>query len=66
MTIGQRIRHFREKAGMTQADLADKLGVTHGAISLIESDKRGVTLENLDKIIKALDVKFTDILPEYK
>jgi transcriptional regulator with XRE-family HTH domain len=66
MTIGERIRHYREQAGMTQDDLAEVLGITHSAISLIENDKRGVSLDNLYKIIQALDIKFTDILPEYK
>jgi transcriptional regulator with XRE-family HTH domain len=66
MTIGQRIRHYREQRNLTQQQLADMIGVSNSEISLLESDKRRLTLENLDKIIKALDVKFTDILPEYK
>ena len=66
MTIGQRIKYYREQAGMTQEQLANILGVTSGAISHIENDKRRITLDKLDAIIQALGCKFTDILPEYK
>jgi len=66
MTIGQNIKKHRELAGLTQEQLADKLGITHSAVSLIENDKRRITLDKLDSIIQALGCKFTDILPEYK
>lgn len=66
MTIGERIKYFREQAGMTQEQLGDMIGCSNSEISLLEADKRRLTLENLDKIIKALNIKFTDILPEYK
>ena len=66
MTIGQRIKKYREKAGMTQEELAEAINVTNGAISLYESDKRGVSLDKLDAIIQALGCRFTDILPKYE
>ena len=64
MTIGERIRQYREQAGMTQADLAEKIGVTNSSISLIESDKRGITVDKLNKICDALNVKITQILEQ--
>jgi len=66
MTIGTRIKKYREEAGMTQEELGKRLGITNSAISLIEADKRRLSLANLDKIIKALDIDFTDIIVEYK
>jgi transcriptional regulator with XRE-family HTH domain len=62
MTVGERIKSYREKVGMTQQDLADQIGLTNSAISLIESDKRGVTVEKLRKICDALDVTIADIV----
>ena len=64
MTIGERIRQYREDAGMTQADLAEKVGVTHSSISLIENDLRGITVDKLRLICDALGVTITDILEQ--
>jgi y4mF family transcriptional regulator len=66
MTIGQRIKKYREEKGMTQEQLALEIGVTQAYISQLENDKRRITLDKLDAIIQALGCKFTDILPEYK
>jgi transcriptional regulator with XRE-family HTH domain len=64
MTIGERIRHYRELVEMTQDQLAERLGVTASAISLIESDKRGINLEKLYKICDALGITIADIINE--
>lgn len=37
MTIGERIKYFREQAGMTQQELAEKAGVSYQAISKYEN-----------------------------
>lgn len=62
MTIGENIKRLREQAGMTQEDLGEILGITHSAVSLIESDKRGITVEKVQKIAKALGVTIYEIL----
>lgn len=38
MTLGQRIYEFRKRAGITQEELADRLGVSRQAVSKWESD----------------------------
>lgn len=54
-TIGQRIKYAREKASLTQSELATKLGYTSPtAISLIEADERSVKVETLEKIANIL------------
>lgn len=54
-TIGKRIKLAREKAGLTQSELAIKLGyTTPTAVSLIEDDKRSVKVETLQKIADEL------------
>ena len=46
----------RKAAGLTQQQLADAVGLTQPAISLIESDRRNLRLDVAAKIAKALGV----------
>lgn len=39
-TYGSRLRHCREAAGMTQAELARKLDLTRSSIANIEADRQ--------------------------
>lgn len=68
LTIGEKIRELRKLLGITQAELANRLGVEQATVSLYESNKRAITIEMLMKIAKALgvDVKyfFSDEEPE--
>lgn len=40
MTLGERIKQLRKENGMTQVDLAQKLGVTKGTVSTWETNSR--------------------------
>ena len=42
MTIGQKIKYYRENLHWSQEDLAKKLGVSVSTIGMIETDKRNV------------------------
>lgn len=55
-TTGQRIKAHREKLGMTQQGLADKLHINRTALSLIENDRRPATLEQLKIFSKEFNV----------
>lgn len=63
MTTGQRIKAARKKAGMTQAALAEKLGISYVNISQLEKDQRNPKLETLQRIAKALGVSISNLLP---
>lgn len=55
MTIGERIRNRREEVGMSQQDLANKLGYkSKVSISKIESGVRELRQKNIMDIAKAL------------
>ena len=57
MTVGQRIKLKREEKGLSQLDLARKVGYeTKGSISMIEAGKRDISLDKVREIAKALDV----------
>ena len=48
--MGNQLRELRKKANITQAELAVRLGITQGSISLWESGETKPDVENLLKI----------------
>lgn len=55
-TIGERIKLKRKMAGLTQEQLANKVGISMMSIRRYESGERLVTDETLQKIAAALNV----------
>ncbi len=60
--VGRALAAAREKAGLTQAQLAATLGVTQGALSRIESGTHALTIEQLARAATALQVAPSQIL----
>ncbi|MBQ8460290.1 helix-turn-helix transcriptional regulator [bacterium] len=54
--IGKKIKEFRKKAKLTQAQLAEKTGISETHMSKIEIGANAPTVENFLKIIEALDI----------
>ena len=61
--IGSNIRLMRKQRGITQAELADKLGVSTSAITMYETGHREPDYSTLSAIAKELDVPLMSILP---
>lgn len=55
--FGKRIAMLRAEQGMTQAELADKVGIKREHVSRIEAGKYSVGLKHLAKIAKALNTE---------
>lgn len=55
--FGKILQNERKKKGISQAKLAEMTGLTIRAISYWENGKRKMTLENADKVFKALNTK---------
>lgn len=53
-TVGARIRVRRESVGLTQTDLAVRIGVAQSAISLWEGGRRSLDITDLSRIAVAL------------
>lgn len=53
--IAERIKETRIQKGLTQEQLANRLGWTRSAISKIEHDTYEISLETAKKIARALD-----------
>ncbi|MEW9989468.1 helix-turn-helix transcriptional regulator [Clostridium butyricum] len=59
MNIGLMISKERVKNNLSRKKLAEKIGCTSRAIEYWESGKRSISLENADKIFKALNIRIT-------
>jgi transcriptional regulator with XRE-family HTH domain len=55
MHIGEIVKNLRKSKKLTQKEVADKVGITQGALSQIENDKRPAD-ETLTKLASALNV----------
>ena len=64
LTIGEAIRQFRVKAGMTQKDLASRVGLTQQAISLIESGNRRIDVELFIQILTVFDERLDQYIAD--
>ena len=63
-SVGQHIRASREALGWTQSDLAARLGRTQTAVSYWESGRRGLSLDDLLDVARALGVHSAELLPD--
>jgi transcriptional regulator with XRE-family HTH domain/Zn-dependent peptidase ImmA (M78 family) len=55
--LGQRIAETRNRAGLTQAELADAISVSRTALTKIEAGDRRVTALELARLAQTLDVR---------
>lgn len=60
--IGNKIKQFRKDKGLTQKELATKLGVAEITIRKYESGDREPKLDQLQKIASALDVAVEELI----
>ena len=63
LTIGENIREARKKAGLTQDELADKIGVQHSAIHKYESGiVTNIPIDRIRSIAQTLNVPMAYLL----
>lgn len=60
--IGARVRSLRDARDMTQARLAQALGLTQSNVSAMERGDRGVTIHQAVKLAKILGVTVDELL----
>jgi len=63
---GEKLREWRETRDIPQWQVAEELGITPGFLSTVESGKRGVSIDTLDKITKLTGMKAEDLIVEAK
>ena len=54
--FGERVRSFRKERGLSQEQLAFRANLHRTYIGMIERAEKNITLVNIEKIAKALDV----------
>ena len=62
--IKNNIKEIRKKKGLTQQQLADKIGISQVHLGRLETNARSMDLEQVEKIANALGVKPFEILPQ--
>lgn len=64
VAYGKAVRAIRQDKKISQEELGDLCGLHRTYISDIELGKRNVSLENIDKIAHALQVKKSELFVE--
>lgn len=59
--VGSGVRRLRRAAGISQAELANRMGVDRAYVSGLELGQRNPTVVTLWHVSKALDVDFREI-----
>lgn len=60
--FGERVREERLKQNLSQEELASKAGVHRTYIGMIERAEKNITLENIEKLAKALGMKPAELI----
>ena len=60
--FGLRLRQLRLQKGMTQEQLGYECGLHRTYVGQIERAEKNITLKNIEKIAKNLDVNITELL----
>jgi len=62
--VGERVRQAREAAGLSQRDLASRMGTSQAAVARLEAGGVGATLTTLQRVAAALDLELSvDLRP---
>jgi XRE family transcriptional regulator, regulator of sulfur utilization len=62
--LGDKIRHYRKQAGLTQEELAERADLHHNFVGAVERGNMETSLTSLLKIATALKVKVRDLVEE--
>lgn len=62
--FGNIVRKLRKERGLSQEELAFKAGLHRTYIGMIERGEKNVTLLNISRIAKALEIQIKDLFHE--
>ena len=57
LNVGERVRDAREATGLSQAELAARMGTSEAAVAKLEAGDAGATITTLQKVATALGLR---------
>ena len=63
--FGKKVREERRKQRLSQEQLAEKAGLHRTYIGMIERAEKNITLENINKICKALNLSLSALFKDF-
>ena len=60
--FGNKVRERRAALGLSQEELASRAGVHRTYVGMIERAEKNITLENIQKIAKALEIPLEKLM----
>lgn len=64
--FGKRVKDLRNKKGISQEALAHHADLDRTYMTSVENGKRNISIQNIEKIIKALGISVSDFFSEIK
>lgn len=61
LAFGHRVQDLRKERNLSQEQLADLAGVHRTYIGMIERAEKNITLCNIERIVKALNMNIKDL-----
>jgi transcriptional regulator with XRE-family HTH domain len=61
--FGKKIRSLRKKMGISQEELGFRAGLHRTYIGAIQRGEQNISIDNIQKLAKALRIKAADLLP---
>ncbi len=65
MKFGAKVRDERVKLGLSQEELATRAKVHRTYIGMIERAEKNITLENIEKVTKALNLRLSEFFKDF-
>lgn len=60
LLVGKRVKELRNKLGVSQEELADIANLDRTYITSVECGKRNISIVNIEKLSKALNISLHD------
>lgn len=59
--LGKILKEAREKAGLTQAEVAEKSGINTNYYAVVERGEDNISYKKLQRVLKVLNIKSLDV-----
>jgi transcriptional regulator with XRE-family HTH domain len=64
MNLGDKVKELREKAGLTQEELAERMGVQRNTVWRWENQKANLRADNIQRLSSALNIDASEIIDD--